>query len=97
MNATLVPRAQLPLPQAYLAPRTPTEAQLAEIWRSVLSMDCVGVNDSYYDLGGDSLHAVVIFNMIERILRRTLPITVLADAQTVAGIARIIDHAPAAG
>jgi hypothetical protein len=51
----LIRRAQLMLVRAYVAPRTPVEERLARIWRDVLGMDAVGVEDSYYDLGGDSL------------------------------------------
>jgi hypothetical protein len=88
----LVLREQLPLPRSYVAPRTPTEKSLAEIWRTVLGMDCVGVNDGYHHLGGDSLHASVIFKMIEEAFEITLPLAVLATAPTIEELAPIIDR-----
>jgi acyl carrier protein len=83
----LVRREQLPLPRSYVAPRTPTERQLAEIWRTVLSMDRVGVEDRYSDLGGDSFLATAIFHMIEETFRVTLPMAVLVEAPTIAQLA----------
>jgi acyl carrier protein len=95
-EAVLVSRALLPLRQRYLAPRTLTEKRLAEIWRIVLSMDCVGVEDGYHDLGGDSLHASIIFTMIQETFRVTLPLATLANAPTIAQLAPMIDRlAPA--
>ncbi|GAC1305179.1 MAG: hypothetical protein NVSMB10_08850 [Steroidobacteraceae bacterium] len=91
-DATLVARAQLPLPRPYLAPRSPTENKLATIWRTVLSMDCVGVDDAYYDLGGDSLHASMIFALIHETFNVTLPMAVLASAPTIAQLAAVIDR-----
>ena len=87
----LVQRELLPLPCPYVAPRTPTERQLAEIWRAALSMDCVGADDAYNDLGGDSFLAAIIFKRIEEKLGVTLPLATLAEAPTVAKLAARID------
>ena len=87
----LVLREQLPLPRPYVAPQTPVERRLAEIWCSVLSMDCVGVDDRYHDLGGDSFFAVTILHRIEETFRVTLPLGVFAEAPTIAMLAQKID------
>jgi acyl carrier protein len=87
----LVPREQLLLPRPYVAPRTQAEQSLAEMWRTVLNMDSVGVEDDYYDLGGDSFHATIIFGMIEKTFRVRVPKAILADNPTIAELARKID------
>ena len=87
----LVSREQLPLPQPYIAPRTPTEHKLAEIWRSVLSMDRVGVDDRYFDLGCDSFLAMIIFDMIDESFQISIPMAVLVDAPSIADLAPKID------
>ncbi|GAA0675630.1 hypothetical protein GCM10010193_30800 [Kitasatospora atroaurantiaca] len=45
---------------AYTAPSTPTEERLAEIWREVLGEEKVGVHDSFFALGGNSIHFVSV-------------------------------------
>lgn len=90
-NATVVLRDQLPLPRPFVSPRTPTQRTLAEIWRTVLNMDCVGIEDSYHDLGGDSFMAAVIFAMIKESFALEIPMAVLARSPTVEAMAREID------
>jgi acyl carrier protein len=83
----LIRRAQLMLARAYVAPRTPIEERLARIWRDVLGMDAVGVEDSYYDLGGDSFLAAVIFAQIEEEFSIDLPMATLIRSPTIAQLA----------
>lgn len=91
-DKVLILREQLPLPGSYVAPRTSTENALANIWSTALSMDRVGIHDRYQDLGGDSLHAIVIFSMIEDEFRIAVPMATLVTASTVAELAGVIDH-----
>jgi Phosphopantetheine attachment site len=93
----LVRREQLPLPCRYVAPRSPTEALLAQIWSTALCMDCVGVDDRYHDLGGDSLLATMIFGQIAESFRVVVPMALLAEAATVAELAPKIDALVQAG
>jgi acyl carrier protein len=90
-DAGLIKRDQLPLPTRYVGPRTPTEARLAAIWASVLSMDRVGVNDRYHDLGGDSLLATMIFGMIREAFTVEIPIAILVEAASIGELAPRID------
>lgn len=56
--ARLYARPQLQ--QAYVAPRNDIERRLAELWRQTLRIDRVGVRDSFFELGGDSVLAAQI-------------------------------------
>lgn len=53
-------RKALPEPQfeatstVYRAPVTPTEMQIAEVFAALLGVERIGVDDSFFDLGGDS-------------------------------------------
>ena len=53
-------RAALPEPTApsasYTAPRTPREQELADLFAGVLGLDAIGVHDSFFALGGNSIH-----------------------------------------
>jgi len=59
-----VDRRSLPAPDPakirgeapYVAPRSPLERQLADIWEEVLSLDRVGIEDNVFELGADSIH-----------------------------------------
>src|SRR5439155_15016786 len=46
--------------EGFVAPRTPAEAQLAELWAAVLRVDRVGVHDNFFELGGDSIISIQI-------------------------------------
>jgi acyl carrier protein len=53
------------LPTDYVPPETPTEKILAEIWSEVLGIDRIGVNDSFLELGGNSLVMVKVMDALE--------------------------------
>jgi acyl carrier protein len=93
----LVLRAHLALPLSYVAPRTGTETRLADIWCLALNMDCVGVEDHYNDLGGDSFIAALMFNLIEETFEIGIPVATLLKAPTIAQLAREVDRRLAMG
>ncbi|MBO2458317.1 non-ribosomal peptide synthetase [Actinomadura violacea] len=53
-------RSALRVAGARVAPRTDGERRLAGIWAAVLGHDEVGVDDGFFDLGGDSIRAVAL-------------------------------------
>ncbi|MDP1513423.1 amino acid adenylation domain-containing protein, partial [Paenibacillus ottowii] len=68
-----IDRKALPAPEArleggleYVAPRTPLEAKLAQIWQDVLKLSSVGVTDSFFDVGGHSLRATTLVAKIHQ-------------------------------
>lgn len=91
-NSSLVRRERLPLSRPYLAPRTPTEEKLAEIWRTALSMDRVGVEDRYHELGGDSFLATIILQAIAEAFPVSLQLSVFADSPTISELGLKIDQ-----
>ncbi|MCL7461081.1 condensation domain-containing protein, partial [Micromonospora sp. MSM11] len=52
--------AAVPVERAHVAPATELEEQLAGIWGRVLNLEQVSTQDSFFDLGGDSLRAVAL-------------------------------------
>jgi acyl-coenzyme A synthetase/AMP-(fatty) acid ligase/thioesterase domain-containing protein/acyl carrier protein len=68
----------------------PIERRLLTLWREHFSASGIGVHDSFFDLGGDSLAAAVLFAEIEESFGRELPLSTLLHAPTVARLARIL-------
>ena len=75
----------------YVAPRTPTEELLAEIWAEVLKLKQIGVNDDFFQLGGHSLLATQVISRVRERFRIDLPLHYLFEFSTVAGLASAVD------
>ncbi|MEF3048794.1 type I polyketide synthase [Pseudotabrizicola sp. L79] len=74
----------------YLEPRNDVERTLVGFWQELLGVGKVGVDDSFFDLGGHSLIAVRLFAMVKKTYRVDFPISVLFEAPTIAACARLI-------
>lgn len=60
-------------------PRTPIEQALADIWTEVLDIDSAGLNDSFLELGGNSLIAAQVISRVRQLLDVDLPLQALFD------------------
>ncbi|MEP2639439.1 beta-ketoacyl synthase N-terminal-like domain-containing protein [Roseobacter sp.] len=90
-------RTRPDLETPFVAPRTATETQVAQILGGLLGLDAIGVDDGFFELGGHSLLAIRAIAH----LRDTFPVALemgelLRDNPTAAGIARLIEHKMAA-
>ncbi|WP_109752317.1 non-ribosomal peptide synthase/polyketide synthase, partial [Mycolicibacterium fortuitum] len=74
----------------YRAPTSPVEEILADVYARVLGLDRVGVDDSFFDLGGDSLSAMRLVAAINKSLNAGISVRSLFDAPTVAGLATCV-------
>ncbi|MGW6985720.1 amino acid adenylation domain-containing protein, partial [Streptomyces sp. NPDC054932] len=74
---------------SYTAPRTATEQRIAEVWQEVLGHDRIGVEDSFFDLGGDSIRAVTLVGAL-RAAGYDLGVREVFDARTVAAVAELV-------
>jgi len=67
-----------------------TARQLAHIWQDLLGVDSIGLDENYFDLGGDSSLAVHMFAQVEEVFKIKLPLATLYDAPTIGELARIL-------
>ncbi len=84
------PNTRPNLDNPLVAPRTPAEEQLAQIWSEVLSLDQVGIHDNFFDLGGHSLAATRVVSQIIRNFQLEIPLRSLFEAPTIAQMAAVI-------
>ncbi|MEB4212339.1 non-ribosomal peptide synthetase, partial [Mycobacterium sp. 94-17] len=98
VNGKLDTRA-LPAPDyrdadRYRAPGTAVEEILASIYARILGVERVGIDDSFFDLGGDSLSTMRLVTAINSALDTDLPVRAVFEAPTVARLApRIAESA----
>ncbi|MGV9799691.1 amino acid adenylation domain-containing protein, partial [Mycobacterium sp. NPDC003449] len=95
VNGKLDKRA-LPVPDyqsadRYRAPATDVEKTVAGICAQVLGIDRVGVDDSFFDLGGDSISAMRVVAAINTALDTDLAVRTVFETPTVAGLGRLLD------
>ncbi|MFI6315845.1 non-ribosomal peptide synthase/polyketide synthase, partial [Nocardia fusca] len=95
-------RRALPEPvfevQEFRAPSTPIEEIVANTFAEVLGVDRVGVDDDFFALGGNSLIATQVAARLGKALNATVPVRMLFEASTVAGLAvRVEQHAGSGG
>ena len=89
-SSPLRPRANLQT--AYVAPRTPIELVVANLWQKLLSIERVGIYDNYFELGGHSLIAVRLMAQIQRKFGHNLPLSTLFKAPTVEKLASTLQQ-----
>jgi glycopeptidolipid biosynthesis protein len=91
-------RRALPAPEyrsadRYRAPEGPVEESLAGIYAHVLGVERVGVDDSFFDLGGDSISAMRVIAAVNTALDVSLPVRTLFEAPSVSSLSRHLDAA----
>lgn len=74
----------------FVAPQTELESTVAEIWRCVLRVERVGVNDNFFALGGHSLLATQLVNKVRATCSVNLPLRSVFETPSVAGMASLI-------
>ncbi|WP_344639323.1 thioesterase domain-containing protein [Kitasatospora cystarginea] len=80
----------------YVEPRTPAERSVVGVLEEVLGISPVGVEDDFFDLGGDSLTALQVAERVSEELGVDLPHQIMLDAPTAAGVAAFVETAGAA-
>ncbi|GKX65197.1 non-ribosomal peptide synthase/polyketide synthase [Inconstantimicrobium mannanitabidum] len=75
----------------YEAPRNEVEKTLVRIWREVLGISKVGINDNFFDLGGHSLKATMLMSKIHKELNKEVPLKELFKSSTIKELGKYIE------
>jgi amino acid adenylation domain-containing protein len=95
-----VDRASLPaaserrskMEQAFIAPQTEMQRNIAQIFREVLNLDKVGIDDDFFDLGGNSLRVAEAHAQLQKLIGRTFTIADLFVHTTVRKVTALFNH-----
>ncbi|MCP5048033.1 MAG: amino acid adenylation domain-containing protein, partial [bacterium] len=95
-----IDRGALPIPGVkanddYIAPGTPLQIQLVELWSEVLEIkpSVIGIDNGFFELGGHSLNATILVSRIHKALNVKVPLTEVFRLPTIRELARYIHGA----
>jgi acyl carrier protein len=81
--------------EAFVAPRTPMEETLAEVWCQVLKAERAGVHDNFFNVGGHSLLAIQLISRLYDLFQVKLSLRRFFESPTIAGLSTAIVTAQA--
>jgi acyl-coenzyme A synthetase/AMP-(fatty) acid ligase/acyl carrier protein len=79
------------LTTGFLAPRTPTEAEMVTVWGKILGVDGIGVNDNFFKMGGHSLLATQLVTRIRDQFKLDLPLNKIFEYPILKDLANYLD------
>ncbi len=79
------------LAEVFIAPSTPMEKQLAQIWSQVLGIEEIGIYDNFFELGGHSLLSVQLLSQVREAFQVDVPLFYLLKEPTIAGLIEAIN------
>jgi acyl transferase domain-containing protein len=91
-NQAVVQMARPNLQTAYVAPRNELEQRIAQVWQSVLGLEQVGVYDSFFELGGNSLAGVQAIAQLNAALGVQIPTVTLYESPTINALSKLVEQ-----
>ena len=76
----------------YVAPGTPTEEALVEIWSTILGVQQIGIHDNFFEIGGHSLLGTQVTAHIHQRFQVELPLRKLFEIPTIEELAKYVDN-----
>ncbi len=73
-------------------PKTDTEKKIHKIWSQLLQVDHVGLDDDFFELGGDSISATTMLRSLERTFARSFETLIFYENTTIRMLSRTIDQ-----
>ena len=76
----------------YVAPRSQSEKTLVNIWQQVLDIERLGIDDHFFELGGNSLHAIRVISAIRKHFSVEMPISEIFLNPTISLLVQFIEQ-----
>lgn len=95
-NALAIPEAKK-VEMAKIPPKSVLEKEILNIWREVLQKDNIGVNDNFFDVGGNSFALMMVNNKINSELGLTIPVMKLFEYPTIEGFVQVLTEENSVG
>jgi aryl carrier-like protein len=93
-----IDRRALPAPEimwretdeGFKAPSTDAERIVAAAWQEVLKLDAVGVEDNFFEVGGNSLHLIQVNDKLRKALQRDIPLREMFNHPTISALLKYL-------
>jgi len=87
-----VPSPRINLSASYIPPTNPLEQKLAEIWQGFFGIQPIGIEDDFFELGGDSLKAMTMGSRIQKAFNIGLPVVEFINRPTIKQLAEFLGN-----
>jgi acyl carrier protein len=76
----------------YIAPQTETEQIIASVWRKTLNLEEIGINDNFFDLGGNSLLTIKVNSQLQEIFKVNISLVEMFRHPTIKALANYLTN-----
>ncbi|MEH1884827.1 beta-ketoacyl synthase N-terminal-like domain-containing protein [Nostoc sp.] len=91
-NLSKPTQSQPALSSAYIAPRNEIEQKLAVIWKELLGKDLVGIQDNFFEIGGNSLLIVQVRSQLQQVFNSDIATADLFEYPTISALAEYLSR-----
>jgi len=78
----------------YVPPQTDLEKSIVDVWKEMLELDEVGIEDNFFDLGGTSLKTIMTISRLKESLERDIPVVTMFRYPTIGSMANFLSREP---
>jgi acyl carrier protein len=86
-NALLSGHINISPGKKFAAPSTNLERKINDIWKDVLKIEKIGIDDNFFDLGGNSLSLIRVCSALKKTLKRDIPVVMMFMYPTIESFA----------
>jgi fengycin family lipopeptide synthetase D len=85
-----LPEPGLESGEDYVMPDTEMEKKVAAVWKEVLHLDQIGVNDGFFDIGGNSANILRVHMKLKELVKMDIPLMALFQNPTIYSLANYL-------